>query len=753
MFSRFSEEAQKVLIEAKREMLDLKHELVGSEHVFLALLNSDNSFSKFMANYDIDYYKYKKKLIELVGTGKSENTYFLYTPLLKKIFEEAMLLSKEKGNSEVEIEDIVMASFEEEEGIGIKVLTLLGMNDDVVDNYYAMNIKREKGEKKKLFVEEFGFDLTLNAKSGRLDPVIGRDKEIKRVMEILCRKYKNNPLLVGPAGVGKTAIVEELARRIVEGNVPNKLKGMRIISVSLSSLVANTKYRGEFEERITKMLKELENEDNIILFIDEIHTIMGAGGAEGAIDAANIFKPALSRGNIKLIGATTLDEYKKTIEKDKAMERRFQKINVVEPNKEETLNILRKLKPVYEKYHSVMIDDDILNSIVELASRYIYNKLEPDRSIDILDDVCSSASLNNDKSSEKIDGYKLELVKLKKEKNNFLINDDFEGAFKVKKLEKNVLTKLNKIESNISNKYNKIKIDDVYNTIEIRTGIPVKRIEQSKEEDIYKLDKYLKHNIIGQDSAIDKIIKTTRKMKYFRGNRPNSFLFVGPSGCGKTRLATLYGKYMFNNIIRLDGSEYKNVESINKILGSPSGYVGYDDNKNKLEEVRNNPYSLILFDEIEKANKDVVNLFLQILDEGKITDNKGNIIRFDNCTIVMTSNLGFTQSDIGFVENDSKNDTKLKNFLSTELLNRIKNVIYFNKLNYNDIYLILKKKIKDVKSNINENIRFNKTIIDNIINDSRYLEFGARRIENTLEEYIDKYLIDRLAIKALKQIS
>ena len=756
MFSKFNEETQKVLVEAKKEMFELKHEYVGSEHIFLALLKTNNSFSIHMNKYGIDYYKYKNKLVELVGLGKSENTYFLYTPLLKKIIEEAMLLSKEKGNTEVEIEDIVMASFEEEEGIGIKVLNLLGIDDEIIDEYYSLNIRKDKKEKKKLLIEEFGNDLTLMAETGKIDPVIGRDREIKRMMEILCRKYKNNPLLIGPAGVGKTAIVEEFARRIVDGLVPNKLKGMRIISVSLSSLVANTKYRGEFEERITKMLKELDEEENIILFIDEIHTIMGAGGAEGAIDAANIFKPVLARGNIKLIGATTLDEYKETIEKDKAMERRFQKINVVEPNRKETLKILSGLKPIYEKYHHVKIDDNILDNIVTLTSRYIHNKYEPDRSIDVLDDICSKASLTVSKSSKRINEYKLELKELRKRKNQYLIDDDYDNAYIVKNKEKEILRKIKKLEDNENTKINRIKINDIYEAITIKTGIPIERLECFNEKEIVSLDKYLHDNIIGQDEAIDSLIKSTRKMKYFKSNKPESFLFVGPTGCGKTKLAMLYGKYLFNNVVRFDGSEYRERESINKILGSPSGYVGYDDNKNKLEEIRNNPYSLILFDEVEKACSDVVNLFLQILDEGCITDNRGNIIHFENCVVVMTSNLGFSQNDVGFVENNNKNNTKIKDFMSIELLNRIRNVIYFNKLNYNNIYSILKIELKNVRSTLKNNnisINFTKDSIDNMIKESNYLEYGARKIDYVLEEFIDRHIIDNLAKKALKQIS
>ena len=742
MFSKFNEEAQKVLVNAKKEMLALKHSYVGSEHLFLALLSTSNSFSEMLKEYGVTYDKYRKKLVDLVGLGNSSNSYFLYTPLLKKILEDAMLLTREKGLDEVGIPELVVASFEEEEGIGIKVFNSLGLDDEVIDMYYSKCVRKGKKEKKKLLVEEFGTDLTLKAELGEVDPVIGRDKEIKRIMEILCRRYKNNPILIGPAGVGKTAIVEELARNIVCGNVPDKLKNKRIIMVALSSLISNTKYRGEFEERVTKMLKELEHNDDIILFIDEIHTIMGAGGAEGAIDAANILKPALSRGKIKLIGATTLDEYKQSIEKDRAMDRRFQKVDVCETNRSETLNILRGLKNIYEDYHNVRIDDKLLEMIVDLSSKYLHNKYEPDRSIDILDEVCSKVSLNVTKINKKIENYKLELDSIRKEKRKYLIINDFDSAFKIREREKNIIKKINKLMNNSDKDFNIIKDEDIYDVVSSKSLIPVDRINTSNyDKYISNLDKYLHDKVVGQNEAIEELIKATKRMSYFKHSKPVSFLFTGSSGTGKTMLAIEYGKYLFNgNVVRFDGSEYKERESINKILGSPSGYIGYDDNKNKLEEIRNNPYSLVLFDEIEKACPDVLNLFLQILDEGKITDNKGNVIYFDNCVIIMTSNLGYNSESVGFVYDNKIKETSIKNFMSTELLNRINYTIYFNKMNYNNIYCILKKKIKSINNNLNTKITFSKKEIDKIIDDSKYIEYGARKIDRLVEDYVDNYI-------------
>ena len=753
MFSKFSEEAQKVLMQSKKEMQELRHPYVGSEHLFLSLLKIDKDFSKKLKDLGITYSKFKDKLIDLVGIGEEENSWFLYTPLLKNIIETSLLISKESSSNEVTVEHLIYAIFEEGEGVAVRVLNKMGVDLSDLQAYYSSILtNKRKNSKKKLLVEEFGIDLTKKASKNELDPVIGRNKEIQRIMEILCRRTKNNPLLIGDAGVGKTALVEELARLIVNEQVPDKLKNKRIISVSIATLVSGTKYRGEFEERITKMLKELEENDDIFLFIDEIHTIMGAGGAEGAIDAANIFKPALSRGKIRLIGATTREEYKQTIEKDRAMERRFQTVFIEEPGDKQVYDILKTLKPIYEAYHNVLIDDSLLNTIIDLSNKYVYDRYQPDKSIDILDEVCSKVSLEHTKAKTKLDKYKEELNSIKDLKNNYLIKQDFENASKIKYKEKELVTKINNLELKKENKKNSklIKISDITSVISDKTNIPVYEINNVDSKYIKNLDKYLHNNIIGQDEAICELVNITKRIKlgYKDDNKPVSILFVGPTGVGKTKLANEYSKYLFNNkIIRFDGSEYKEETSINKILGSSPGYVGYDDNKNKLEEVRNNPHAIILFDEIEKAHPSVLNLFLQILDEGNITDNKGNIVHFNNHIIIMTSNIGFTKENLGFVEETNKNDSKLKEFLSVELLNRIKKVIYFNKLSSNDIKLIIKNKINIVKNKFKErsiNIHINESIINKMIEDSRYIEFGARKIDKVIEDTIDNYVIDHI---------
>lgn len=753
MFSKFSEEAQKVLLNAKKEMQELKHPYVGSEHLFLSLLKCDSELSKKLNDFGITYNKFKDKLIELIGYGTEKNDWFLYTPLLKRVMETALLISKESSNGEVTTDHLLFAILEEGGGVAVRILNEMDIDVSDIQDYFSTKLSsKKKNNKKKLLVEEFGVDLTKKAMFNELDPVVGRDKEIKRIMEILCRRGKNNPLLIGDAGVGKTALVEELARLIVEDKVPIQLKNKRIISVSIATLVSGTKYRGEFEERVTKMLKELENSDNILLFIDEIHTLMGAGGAEGAIDAANIFKPALARGKIRLIGATTTDEYKQTIEKDRAMDRRFQTVFVYEPDTEAVYQILEKLKPIYEAYHGVKIGDDELKLIIKLSNKYIYDRKQPDKAIDILDEVCSKASISKYKSFSKLNIYKEELNQIVAAKNQFIIKQDFENAMCLKTQEKSVLSKINKLELKKTNKQvNTINVSDIAEVVSQKTNIPIYEINSSNSKYIKNLETCLKKKIIGQDEAITSLVSATKRIKlgYSDSNKPYSYLFVGPTGVGKTRLAAEYSNYLFgeDKLIRFDMSEYRDSSSITKIIGSAPGYVGYDDGNNKLEKIRKNPHAVVLLDEIEKAHPAVLNLFLQILDEGKITDSKGNTVYFNHHIIIMTSNVGFNRDSVGFVEEVSKEDSKLKDFLSLELLNRIQKVIYFNKLDDVSIKNIIKYKLDIVRNKFKEKnikIHINDTIINKIIELSRYKEFGARRIDQVIEEKIDDYVIDSI---------
>lgn len=754
MFSKFSEDAQKVLMNSKKEMQELRHPYVGSEHLFLSLLKFDSYASKKLNELGITYDKFKDKLIELVGVGTEDNPWFLYTPLLKRVLETALLISKESSVGEVTTEHLLFSVLEEGEGVAVRVLNKLGVDITELQDYFSTRLtSKKKNSKKKLLIEEFGIDLTKKALSNELDPVVGREMELKRMMEILCRRTKNNPLLIGDAGVGKTALVEELARLIVLNKVPEKLKNKRIISVSIASLVSGTKYRGEFEERVTKMLKELENSDDILLFIDEIHTLMGAGGAEGAIDAANIFKPALARGKIRLIGATTTEEYKQTIEKDRAMDRRFQTVFVYEPDNEKVYDILVSLKPIYETYHCVKIDNEQLKLIIQLSNKYIYDRKQPDKSIDILDEVCSKVSLLGNKDNSKLNLYKEELSKVKEVKKEYLMKQDFENATNIKKQEKDLVTKINNLELKSGNKkfLKMIQNNDIAVVISEKTKIPVYEINGTSSKYMKDLEKSLRREIIGQNEAIEELIKATKRMKfgYKDSNKPYSYLFAGPTGVGKTKLALEYANFLFGKgkLIRFDMSEYRDSTSITKIIGSSPGYVGYDDGKTKLDEIRKNPHAVILLDEIEKAHPSVMNLFLQILDEGKITDSKGNVVHFNHHIIIMTSNVGFNKDSVGFVEEVSRDDSKLKEVLSLELLNRIQKVIYFRKLDASDLKAIIKNKLDLVKKRFKERnivVHISDNVVRDMVKSTRYLEFGARKVDQVIEEEIDDYVIDSI---------
>ena len=751
MFSRFSEEAQKALIYAKQEMNNLRHPYVGSEHLFLAILREkDLDITKTLASYNITYEMFKKELIKVVGVGKTANEWFLYTPLLKRVIETASINSKEKGEVEVSVNELFLAILEEGEGVAIRLL--IGLNIDVDEVYNAISSDIKSNKKilhKKLLVEEFGVNLNKKIISNEVDPVIGRDDEIKALIEILCRRGKNNPLLIGEAGVGKTAIVEELARRIVNDNVPKALKGKTIISLPMANLVAGTKYRGEFEERVSKILKELEENDDIIIFIDEIHTIVGAGGAEGAIDASNIVKPALARGKIQLIGATTTYEYHTFIEKDKALNRRFQIIMIEEPAKEKTKEILKKLKPLYEAYHFVSISDDVIDLIVDLTDTYIYEYYQPDKSIDILDEVCTKASLLESKNDTVLSKINLELGEVISNKKKAIIKQDFDLASTYKEKEKELLSKKNDLELKIISKRKPKKItkEMVADVIYLKTKIPVYEINKSSRKIINNLERDLKKVVLGQDDIITDLVKRVKKIRLGFQDKPHieSFLFCGRTGVGKTLLVKEFASLLYgnSNFIRLDMSEYKEAHTVSKIIGSPPGYVGFDNHLTVLDTIRMHPHSVILLDEIEKACSEVMKLFLQVLDEGVLTDSRGRKVRFDNVFLFMTTNLGYSKDSIGFTE--SNNNIDIEEFLGVEFVNRIGKIYYFNDISNDVIHKIVEKRLnvliegfkkKDLK------IKISREIVDKVIKESNYEKFGARRVDRVIDEIVTPIIVD-----------
>ncbi len=752
MFGNFSEEAQNILVKAKLEMLELKHPYIGTEHLVLSMLNHSEKIKEKLSSYHLDYEIFKKEIIKVLGIGEKDDSLFLYTPLLKKVINSAILDSKDNNDGLVTTEHLFSSLLEEGEGVAIRIFLSMGIDINAMYEEFATSlIKKAKPKKnRKLLIEELGINLNEKVMSNLTDPVIDREKEIERILEILCRRTKNNPILIGNAGVGKTAIVEELAKRIVTNEVPDYLKNKKIISLDMATTVAGTKYRGEFEERMRKILNEIETNDDIILFIDEIHTLVGAGGAEGAIDASNILKPALARGHLRCIGATTVEEYKKFIEKDKALERRFQKVNIEEPSYEKTLEILTKLKPIYEKFHKVILQPELLDEIVKLSAKYIYDRSEPDKSIDIMDEVCSKVSIKETKIDKEITSLELEIDKLAKLKNSYIIENNIDKAYTYRKKEIVLQEKLDNLLLNSIRRNKIVSIEDVANVIHTKTQIPVYEILKDDVKVVKNIEKQLRDNIVGQDEAIKNLIDITKRIKfgYKSENKCSSFLFVGPSGTGKTVLSKIYADFLVGgkNLIRLDMSEYADATSVNKILGSAPGYLGYDDNKNILEEIKNKPYSVILLDEIEKAHPQVINLFYQILDDGLIKDSKGNMIKFNNNIIIMTSNIGYEKNNVGFNnKTESTILTELKNELSLSFVNRIDNIILFNHLTEENIRVIIKNKINNLKKKYsNVTIKISKNVINEIIALSNYYDFGARKVDKIIKIKIENVIIDSI---------
>lgn len=753
MFSYFNEESQKILINAKKEMQILKHSYIGTEHLLLSILSTKNNVSQKLNKNGINYKNYKEKLIETVGIGKETTSLNIYTPTLKRIIEESIISSRENNEESISVDNIISELFEEGEGLGLRILFCLGLSLEGINTDFIVKRNRKKNSKKrKLYIEEYGYSINEKVKKGEIDPVIGRNLEINRIIEILCRRIKNNPLLIGEAGVGKTAIVEEIARKIEEGTVPEKLKNKKIISVSISNLVSGTKYRGEFEERINKILNELEESNNIIIFIDEIHTLIGAGGAEGAIDASNILKPYLARGKIKVIGATTIDEYKKYIENDKALGRRFQKIKINEPNEKDTYNILKGIKSIYEDYHKVNIEDNILKQIIFLSNKYITEGKQPDKSIDILDEACSKISISKSNQIKKLENYKKNLNIIRKQKNFEVKNHKYNNAIKLKEEESKIESKINTIEQGIKRKKSikNVMISTIEEIVESKIDMPITKIK-TNDKSMLQIEKKLKTKIIGQDNIINILMETIKNNKEIDSynEKPLSFLFAGPSGVGKTSLAKQLGKYLTNNkIIKINMNEFKESHSISKIIGSPPGYVGYENKNTILDQIKMNPNCIILLDEIEKAHTDVVNLFLEALDEGIIKTASNEEIMLNNYIIIMTTNIGNNKNIVGYSNNNKDNIFELiNNYFGNEIIGRIDQVLLFEKLTKETISKIIKNKYKTYikkynrcKKNLAKNLP--KSSIEDIIIQSEYKNYGARKIDNILKKQINKYIFN-----------
>lgn len=663
MYNNYSLEVKRIFKDAEKIAIDLNHPYIGTEHLLLSLINNDDKIKKILLKYDLTYDEFLDELLLVVGTSENKKCTCIYTPLLKRVIKTADEISK---NKMMEPMHLLEAILEEGEGIAIRIIISMGID---IDKLYDEIKKKHKKGNTKLELYNIGKDMSeINSD----DILVGREKELNLIIETLLRKNKNNPLLIGPAGVGKSAIIEELARRIKSGNVPNKLKDKKIVSLEMSSLVAGTKYRGEFEEKLNKVIKEIEENPEIILFIDEIHTMANAGGAEGAINASDILKPYLARGKVKIIGATTTNEYNKFIAKDKALSRRFEIIKINEPTIKETENILSKIRPSFEKHYNIKITEENIKNIVSLTDRYVLDRFNPDKSIDLLDSVCAMKEVESTKEKD-ISKLKEKLLNIVKKKENMVKKNNFDEALKYRSMEIKLQEKIDKEE----NTPNKITEKDIKEMLERKNNIPF------IENDFENLENYLLDNIIGQNNVVREIINA---LKQKEEDLPVSILLTGSTGVGKTKTVKEIAKYLDIPLIRLDLSEYNESVSITRLIGASAGYVGYDD-ENIFEKVRMNPHSIILLDELEKAHPNVINLFLQILDEGYVTNSKGEKIDFKNTYIFMTSNAMVNQK-IGFM----KGKSNYQDSFSKEFLARIT-----AKINYNNITEEMIKEYLDKK--------------------------------------------------------
>lgn len=784
MFDKFSEESAEVFVMAQEEAKELGHSYVGTEHLLLAILKiNDNKIKSILENYGITYTKIRNEVISIVGMGMRG---FIMspqmTPRAKRVTELAYEEAKSLGENKIKPIHLFLGILREGEGIAVHILRKMGIDVQMLRRELSGDMPEEDLADFTDFDEEivtrarqlegFGINLTAQAIKGELDPVIGRESEIERVMQVLVRRKKNNPVLIGDPGVGKSAIVEGLAQKIVNGEVPEPLKGKTIFSLDVASLVAGTKYRGEFEKRMKKLLQVLKNQKDIILFIDEIHMIVGAGSAEGAVDAANILKPALARGEIKCIGATTPDEYRKFIEKDAALERRFQKIYVQEPTPEMTIRILQGLKPKYEKHHKVKYTDEALEAAVYLSQRYISDHFLPDKAIDVIDEAGARARLKAFVMPKELLNFKEKIEDIKLKKEIAAANQEYEKAAKLKEeeneLKEEFNIRYNEWKKNVETSVVVVGVEEIEEVVSNWTGIPLKKLEEGESEKLLKLEDALHNRVVGQEEAVRAIARSIRRARSGLKDprRPvGVFLFLGPTGVGKTELAKTLAEYLFGDekaLIRFDMSEYMEKFSVSRLIGAPPGYVGYEEGGALTERVRRRPFSVILFDEIEKAHPDVFNLLLQIMDDGRLTDSQGHVVDFRNTIIIMTNNIGGSQivsgkrslgfvdskdSNIEFKEMKEKVIEEVKKTFRPEFLNRIDEVVVFHKLTEDHIRKIIEILLKDIRKRLSEKgilLELSKSAKDFLVQEGYDPAYGARPLKRAIQRHIEDPLSEEL---------
>jgi len=789
MFNRFTERARKVLVLAKEEARRFNHDYIGTEHILLGLIREGEGVAcAVLQNLGIDLERLKSEIEKLITPGSGSSTLgdMPFTPRAKKALELSVEEARNLGHNYIGTEHILLGLLREEEGLASQVLFSLGVDiTKVREEVYnilggtgqSTNQTATMGTSKTPALDSFGRDLTKLAKEGKLDPVIGRKVEIERVIQILSRRTKNNPVLLGEAGVGKTAIVEGLAQSIVKGDTPEVLRNKRVVVLDLALMIAGTKYRGQFEERIKAVMEEIKRSKDVIIFIDELHTLVGAGAAEGAIDASNILKPALSRGEIQCIGATTLDEYRKYIEKDAALERRFQPI-FVDPNTvEETIEILKGLRDKYEAHHKVKFTDDALETAAKLSDRYISGRFLPDKAIDLIDEAGARAKLAVLTPSDEIKKIEVKLEEVIKEKEALIKQQDFEKAAKFRDEEKSLKLQLENLRKEWKKKRDEIVptvySEDISKLVAQITGIPIYRLEQKESEKLLRIEEELEKKVVGQREAIEAIARSLRRARagIKSPRRPiGSFMFLGPTGVGKTLLARALAEFMFGDeeaLIQLDMSEYMEKFNVSRLIGAPPGYVGYEEGGQLTEKVRRRPYSVVLLDEIEKAHPDVFNLLLQILEEGRLTDSFGRRVDFRNVILIMTSNVGAEiirkRGSLGFkVVGESISYEEMKNLLMEEVkrtfkpefLNRLDEIIVFKPLGKEDLYKIVDIEIAYVNERLKEqgyNIELAEDAKEFFVEKGFDPVFGARPLKRIIQRFLEDPLAEEIIKGALQK--
>ncbi len=784
MFDKFTDRARKVMALAREEAKKFNHEYIGTEHILLGLVKEGSGVAaNVLQNLDIDLKKIRLEVEKIVQSGPDLVSVgqLPFTQRVKKVLEYAMEEAKAMGHNYVGTEHQLLGLLREHEGVAAQVLLNLGakledVREEVVELLGATSTQgaKEKGDKrgksKTPALDSFGRDLTLQAREQSLDPVIGRQTIIERLIQVLSRRTKNNPVLLGEAGVGKTAIVEGLAQAVISGGVPDLLRDKRIVALDLAMMVAGTKYRGQFEERIKAVMTEVRRVKNVILFIDELHTLVGAGGAEGAIDASNVLKPALSRGEIQCIGATTLDEFRKYIEKDGALERRFQTIMVDQPSKEETAEILKGLKGRYEAHHRVQITDAAIMLATDLAVRYITGRYLPDKAIDVIDEAGARVRLKATTHPPDLRHIQDEIEKLNKEKDESVALQDFERAAKLRDKADKLKKKKGTIEKDWREEHSEIEgiVDEdvVTEVVSTMTGIPLTRMAEEEAVRLLELENILSKTVIAQDEAVSAVAKAVRRSRagLKNPNRPNaSFIFIGPSGVGKTLLSKALATFLFGEddaLIQIDMSEYMEKHSISRLIGAPPGYVGFEEGGQLTEKIRRRPYAVVLLDEIEKAHPDVFNMLLQVMEEGRLTDSVGRHVDFRNVIIIMTSNIGGeivkNIASLGFKKTTGKQSYEaareqllqaVEKHFRPEFVNRVNEIVVFRDLEKEDLKKIVEIELEGIRSRLNKyniTISIKQEVIDHIVDKSHKPHFGARPLHRSLESLVENPLSEEI---------